>query len=235
MKSPLVKSLISLLQKCTLKGRSQRLVGKQPTLTVLIVLINIFFLLSYKHCSPIGNGCNSTATKSRTQDSTQGTQLQNKWVIPIFLNPYQLLFTYITRLQKFPLLFFLCFLQHPCAKPCPSKTWARLRSRGRTSPSTAVCLWPLLSWCSPQGFRGFMASKLVRNHRSTVTKLHACCGWVVSFDKTEMLRGQGTAEEEQVGLRARRSGTLRHRGQPPEVKTPFWLVLFFKNSFSIES
>lgn len=43
MKSPLVKSLISLLQKCTLKGRSQRLVGKQPTLTVLIVLTNIFF------------------------------------------------------------------------------------------------------------------------------------------------------------------------------------------------
>lgn len=103
MKSPLVKSLISLLQKCTLQGRSQRLVGKQPTLTVLIVLTNIFFLLSYIHCSPIGNGCNSTATKSRTQDSTQGTQLQNKWVIPIFLNPCQLLFTYITRLQqKFP-------------------------------------------------------------------------------------------------------------------------------------
>lgn len=47
MKSPLGKSLISLLQKCTLKGKSQRSVGKQPALTVLIVLTNIFFLLSY--------------------------------------------------------------------------------------------------------------------------------------------------------------------------------------------
>lgn len=39
---------------------------------------------------------------------------------------------------------------------------------------------------------------------------------------TETLRGQVTAEmeeEEEVGLRVRRSGTLRQRGHPPEVPT----------------
>lgn len=40
--------------------------------------------------------------------------------------------------------------------------------------------------------------------------------------KTETLRGQVTAEleeEEEVGLRVRRSETLRQRGHPPEVPT----------------
>lgn len=99
------------------------------------------------------------------------------------------------------------------------------------SPLTAVYLWPLLSWCSPRGSRGFMASKLARNSRSTVTTWHARCGWLVSLkNKTETLRGQGAAEgeeEEPVGLRARRSNALQHRGQPPEVKTSFWLVGWF--------
>lgn len=36
---------------------------------------------------------------------------------------------------------------------------------------------------------------------------------------TEALRGQRAVEEEDVGLRVRRSGALRHRGQEPEVKT----------------
>lgn len=78
----------------------------------------------------------------------------------------------------------LYFLQHPCIKPCPSKTWPRLKHHGRTSPSTAVCLWPLPSWCSPQAFRGLMASKLA-SKRTTDTNLHACCGW--SLFKTQKL------------------------------------------------
>ncbi|XP_070775703.1 LOW QUALITY PROTEIN: junctional sarcoplasmic reticulum protein 1 [Enoplosus armatus] len=45
----------------------------------------------------------------------------------------------------------------------------------------------------------------------------------------ETLRGQGTAEEEEkeVGLAVRRSGTLRHRGQPPEPETTLWEVMFW--------
>ncbi|XP_044074191.1 junctional sarcoplasmic reticulum protein 1 isoform X2 [Siniperca chuatsi] len=44
----------------------------------------------------------------------------------------------------------------------------------------------------------------------------------------ETLRGQGTAEEEEeVGLTVRRSGTLRHRGQPPEPETTLWEVMFW--------
>lgn len=40
--------------------------------------------------------------------------------------------------------------------------------------------------------------------------------------ETETLRGQAAAEveeEEEVSLRVRRSGTLRQRGQPPQVPT----------------
>ncbi|XP_023258695.1 junctional sarcoplasmic reticulum protein 1-like [Seriola lalandi dorsalis] len=43
----------------------------------------------------------------------------------------------------------------------------------------------------------------------------------------ETLRGQGTVEEEEVGLTVRRSGTLRHRGQPPEPETSLWEVMFW--------
>ncbi|XP_029309517.1 general transcription factor IIF subunit 1 isoform X2 [Cottoperca gobio] len=44
----------------------------------------------------------------------------------------------------------------------------------------------------------------------------------------ETLRGQRTAEqEEEVGLTVRRSGTLRHRGQPPEPETTIWEVMFW--------
>lgn len=50
---------------------------------------------------------------------------------------------------------------------------------------------------------------------------------MVSFDKTEALRGQGTAEEEEeAGLTVRRSSALRRRGQPPEVNRPWRLVNF---------
>ncbi|KAM7400821.1 hypothetical protein PAMA_005141 [Pampus argenteus] len=46
--------------------------------------------------------------------------------------------------------------------------------------------------------------------------------------KTETLRGQRTAEEEEeVGLTVRRSGTLRHRRQPPEPETTLWEVMFW--------
>ncbi|XP_033506882.1 uncharacterized protein LOC117272202 isoform X1 [Epinephelus lanceolatus] len=44
----------------------------------------------------------------------------------------------------------------------------------------------------------------------------------------ETLRGQGMAEEEEeVGLTVRRSGTLRHRGLPPEPETSLWDVMFW--------
>ncbi|XP_026170428.1 uncharacterized protein LOC113135009 isoform X2 [Mastacembelus armatus] len=43
----------------------------------------------------------------------------------------------------------------------------------------------------------------------------------------ETLRGQGTAEEEEVRLTVRQSGTLRHRGQPPEPETSLWDVMFW--------
>ncbi|XP_026230807.1 uncharacterized protein LOC113172170 [Anabas testudineus] len=43
----------------------------------------------------------------------------------------------------------------------------------------------------------------------------------------ETLRGQGTGEDEEVGLRVRRSGTLRHRGKPPEPETSLWEVMFW--------
>lgn len=57
--------------------------------------------------------------------------------------------------------------------------------------------------------------------------------WLSYFDvkkkKTETLRGQVTAEveeEEEVGLRVRRSGPLRQRGHPPEVPTTCIVVIF---------
>ncbi|XP_047444370.1 junctional sarcoplasmic reticulum protein 1 isoform X2 [Mugil cephalus] len=45
----------------------------------------------------------------------------------------------------------------------------------------------------------------------------------------ETLRGQRAAEEdeEEAGLMVRRSGTLRHRGQPPEPETSLWEVMFW--------
>ncbi|XP_045908936.1 junctional sarcoplasmic reticulum protein 1 isoform X2 [Micropterus dolomieu] len=43
----------------------------------------------------------------------------------------------------------------------------------------------------------------------------------------ETLRGQGIAEEEEVGLTVRRPGTLRHRRQPPEPETTLWEVMFW--------
>ncbi|XP_040910640.1 junctional sarcoplasmic reticulum protein 1 isoform X2 [Toxotes jaculatrix] len=44
----------------------------------------------------------------------------------------------------------------------------------------------------------------------------------------ETLRGQGTPKgEEEAGLTVRRSGTLRHRGQPPEPETSLWEVMFW--------
>ncbi|CAK6952436.1 uncharacterized protein LOC121909150 [Scomber scombrus] len=44
----------------------------------------------------------------------------------------------------------------------------------------------------------------------------------------ETLRGQGTVEEEEeVELTVRSSGTLRHRGQPPEPETSLWEVMFW--------
>uniref|UniRef100_UPI003AAABD76 uncharacterized protein n=1 Tax=Centroberyx gerrardi TaxID=166262 RepID=UPI003AAABD76 len=44
----------------------------------------------------------------------------------------------------------------------------------------------------------------------------------------ETLRGQGAAEEEEeAGLTVRRSGTLRHRRQPPEPETSLWEVMFW--------
>ncbi|XP_075877282.1 uncharacterized protein LOC142885064 [Nelusetta ayraudi] len=46
----------------------------------------------------------------------------------------------------------------------------------------------------------------------------------------ETLRGQVTAEleeEEEVGLRVRRSETLRQRGHPPEPETSLWEVIFW--------
>ncbi|XP_063742271.1 junctional sarcoplasmic reticulum protein 1 isoform X2 [Eleginops maclovinus] len=42
----------------------------------------------------------------------------------------------------------------------------------------------------------------------------------------ETLRGQRTVEEE-VGVKVRRSGSLRHRGQPPEPETTLWEVMFW--------
>lgn len=64
--------------------------------------------------------------------------------------------------------------------------------------------------------------------------------------QTETLRGHGTAEEEEDGLTVRRSGTLRHRAQLPQVKRlnsylglnnkrlmtaePFPKLLFYTNS-----
>ncbi|KAI9522680.1 hypothetical protein NQZ68_033778 [Dissostichus eleginoides] len=45
----------------------------------------------------------------------------------------------------------------------------------------------------------------------------------------ETLRGKRTAEEEEeeVGVILRRSGSLRHRGQPPEPETTLWEVMFW--------
>ncbi|XP_051256180.1 junctional sarcoplasmic reticulum protein 1 isoform X2 [Dicentrarchus labrax] len=43
----------------------------------------------------------------------------------------------------------------------------------------------------------------------------------------ETLRGQGPAEEEELGLAVRRSGSLRHRRQPPEPETTLWEVMFW--------
>uniref|UniRef100_UPI0037E77B59 junctional sarcoplasmic reticulum protein 1 n=1 Tax=Semicossyphus pulcher TaxID=241346 RepID=UPI0037E77B59 len=43
----------------------------------------------------------------------------------------------------------------------------------------------------------------------------------------ETMRGQGTAEEEEVELTVRRPGALRHRGQPPEPETSLWEVMFW--------
>ncbi|KAM4605293.1 uncharacterized protein ACJ7VT_017571 [Polymixia lowei] len=43
----------------------------------------------------------------------------------------------------------------------------------------------------------------------------------------EALRGQRMADEEEVGLTVRRSGTLRHRVQPPEPETSLWEVIFW--------
>ncbi|XP_068557732.1 junctional sarcoplasmic reticulum protein 1 [Cebidichthys violaceus] len=43
----------------------------------------------------------------------------------------------------------------------------------------------------------------------------------------ETLRGQGTAEEEEVGLTARRTGKIQHRRQPPEPETSLWEVMLW--------
>lgn len=43
----------------------------------------------------------------------------------------------------------------------------------------------------------------------------------------ETLRGQRTAEEEDIGLTVRQSSTLRRRGPPPEPETSLWDVVFW--------
>lgn len=109
----------------------------------------------------------------------------------------------------------LPLLRQPYVKLRPSRTWPRLKRPGRTSPSTAVCLWPSPSWWWPQAFRSFMASQLkvqpqLLNDVATLTKRSP-------LKKTESLRGQRAAEEEDVGLTVRRTGRLRHSRPPPEV------------------
>ncbi|KAM6919769.1 uncharacterized protein PEZ65_011824 isoform 2-T2 [Lycodopsis pacificus] len=43
----------------------------------------------------------------------------------------------------------------------------------------------------------------------------------------ETLRGQGAAEEEEVGLTVRRAGKIQHRRQPPEPETSLWEVMLW--------
>ncbi|XP_067331313.1 junctional sarcoplasmic reticulum protein 1 isoform X1 [Channa argus] len=48
------------------------------------------------------------------------------------------------------------------------------------------------------------------------------------------LRGHRNAEEEEVGLRVRQPGTLRHRLQQPEPETSLWDVMFWLPNFDDE-
>lgn len=95
-----------------------------------------------QNCSLTGMG--SAASKSGGQNFAQGAKLlQNQWV------------DHILPHCRLSLLMFHSLLQHHCTELCPSKTWARWRNRGKTSPWTAVCLWPSPSWCWPQASRVF--------------------------------------------------------------------------------
>lgn len=95
-------------------------------------------------------GMGSAASKSRGQNFAQGAKLlQNQWV------------GHILPHRQLSLLMFHSLLQHPCTERCPSKTWARWRNRGKTSPWTAACLWPSASWCWPQASRSFMVTSAV--------------------------------------------------------------------------
>lgn len=112
-------------------------------------LVPIHTVAKPRNCSPTGFG--STASESRGQNFNQRAELfQNPWVCHIFLHRWPLL------------LMFHSLLQHLCTEPCPSRTWARWRNRGKTSPWTAACLWLSPSWCSPQASKGCMVTKTAR-------------------------------------------------------------------------
>lgn len=129
--------------------------------------------------------------------------------------------------KGFALHFFLkiyIFLQHPCAKPCPSKTWARSTDRGRTLHSTAVYLWLLPSWCSPQASRGLMASI-----RKIIVQNYVCYGWVISIFKNRNAArsGDSRAGRGRGGwTKSEALGNIKTKGTPPRGTHNFNVDIF---------